>query len=397
MTKVRIFVFLSTLFIVGFFGIFVSFYARGYRLNFKTLKFEPNGILVIKSEPDGASVYINKELKGATNTSLSLAPGNYDIEVKKDGFFPWSKRLSIDKEIVTNVTISLFKNVPSLSPITFSGATNPAVSQDGTKIAFLVPASKDPGNDKEGLWSLDTFNFPLGFSSDPKRITDGDLTGSTYVFSPDSRQILLTTSNGIFLLDSGSFVSQSQRINIASRVPSILAQWENEKKIKNESLIRNLPPDVADILTRKSETFTFSPDETMILYTASTSGILPNNLIAQLPGSSTQKQERSVNAGSTYVYDIKEDRNFLITDEVVVLGEIPSYSLRWMPSSKHILLAQPNQVVIMDYDGTNRQVIYSGSYFAPFAFPYRNSTKLLILTNLGAASLVPNLYTLTVK
>ena len=397
MTKVRIYVFLSTLLIVGVFGVFVSFYARGYRLNLKTFKFDPNGILVIKSEPDGASVYVNKELKGATNTSLSLAPGNYDVEVKKDGFFPWSKRLSIDKEIVTNVSISLFKNVPSLSPITFSGAINPAVSQDGTKMAFLVPTSKDPGNDKEGLWSLDTFNFPLGFSGDPKMITDGDLTGSTYVFSPDARQILLTTSNGIFLLDSGSFISQSQRINIASRVPSILAQWENEKKIKNESLVRNLPPDVADILTRKSKTFTFSPDETMILYTASSSGTLPEDLISQLPGSSTQKQERNVNAGSSYVYDIKEDRNFLITNNEVVVGDTPNYSLRWMPSSKHILLAQPDQVIIMDYDGTNRQVVYSGSYFAPFAFPYRNSTKLLILTNLGAISLVPNLYTLTIK
>ena len=396
MTKVRIFGFLSTLIIVGVIGIFVSFYARGFRLNLKTFKFEPNGILVIKSEPDGASVYINGELKTATNTSLSISPGVYDVEVKKDGFFPWYKRLAIDKEIVTNVNISLFRNVPSLSPVTFSGAVNPMVSQDGTKIAFLVP--------KTGLWSLDTFNFPLGFSNDPKRITDGDLTGSTYIFSPDARQILLTTSNGIFLLDSGSFISQSQRVNIASQAPSILNQWQNEKKLKAESLVKYLPPELADILKRKTGSFIFSPDEAMILYAASSSGTLPDNLIRPLPGSSTQKQERAIKAGSTYVYDTKEDRNFLITNqEATVNGQqstansLQGLALRWMPSSRHILLAQPNQVIIMDYDGTNRQTIYSGSYFAPFAFPYRNSTKLLILTNLGATSLIPNLYALTVK
>jgi hypothetical protein len=51
----------------------------------------------------------------------------------------------------------------------------------------------------------------------------------------------------------------------------------------------------------------------------------------------------------------------------------------------------------MDYDGTNRQVVYSGSYIMPSAFPYSNTSKLLILTNLGSNNSIPNLYTLTVK
>lgn len=409
MTKVRVFVFFSTLVIVGIMGIFVSFYARGYRLNFKTLfssgsvQFEPNGILVIKSEPDGASVYINGELKTATNATISLPPGNYDVEVKKDGFFSWYKRLTIDKEIVTSATISLFKNVPSLSPLTFSGAQNPIVSNDGTKIAFTVPLTKDIGADKAGLWTMDTFNLPLGFSNDPKRITDGDLSNASYVFSPDERQILLTTSNGIFLLDSGSFNPQGQRVNIAAKVTSITDQWKAEKLAKDESLIRYLPNELGDILERRTIAYLFSPDENMILYTASTSGTLSDNLIKALPGASTQKQERQIQPGHTYVYDIKEDRNFLISDTPVAIygtQEKPNVlmpAVRWMPSSRHILLAQNSQVVIMDYDGTNKQIVYSGSYAAPYAFPYSNATKLLILTNLGATTLSPNLYSLTVK
>jgi hypothetical protein len=51
----------------------------------------------------------------------------------------------------------------------------------------------------------------------------------------------------------------------------------------------------------------------------------------------------------------------------------------------------------MDYDGTNRQVVYSGAYSAPSAFPFSNTTRLLILTNLGAPTGAANLYTLTVK
>ncbi len=395
MTKFRVFFFLSTIVVVGIAGIFVSYYARGYRLNFKTFKFQPNGILVIKSEPDGASVIVNNELKTATNATLSLSPGTYDIKVSKDGFFSWSKRMVIEKEIVTQASASLFKNVPSLSPITFSGATNPVISNDGTKIAFIVLPSKDTTPDKVGLFTVDTYTLPLGFSTNPKRVTDGDLTNANYIFSPDGRQIMLTIPNGqtisnsIFVLDSGSFTSQNERINIAAKKETTLAQWQKEKDIKNASLTRSLPVNLVDILTRKTSNYTFSPDENMILYTASGAATLANNLIPQLPGASTQKQERDIQKGHTYIYDIKEDRNFLVEDK----GEM----VRWMPDSRHLILAQNSQVVIMDTDGTNRQVVYSGSYIAPNAFPYTNTTKVLILTNLGAASSSANLYSLTIK
>ena len=402
MAKIRLILFIVTILIVGSVGLFVSYYARGYRLNLKTFKFLPNGILVIKSEPDGASVYINGDLKTATNATISLSPGVYDVEVKKDGYFNWYKRLTIDKEIVTQAGISLFRNVPSLSPATFSGAQNPIISADGTKIAYIVVPEAGVSDSKVGLWTLDTFSLPLGFSNDPKRITDGDLTGATYSFSPDDRQIMLTTSNGIFILDTGSFTPQNQRINVASQKDATISEWQKEKSAKEQSLIKNLPPELIDILTRKTSDFVFSPDQNLILYTASSSGILPDNLIAALPGASTQKQERTVQGGHTYVYDIKEDRNFLVFDQPVKLSDNSQTqdtltSLRWMSTSRHLLLAEPGQILIMDYDGTNRETVYTGSYISPYAFPFNNTTRLLILTNLGGGNSTPNLYTLTIK
>jgi hypothetical protein len=386
--------------VVGSVGLFTSYYARGYRLNLKTFRFQPNGILVLKSEPDGASVYINGDLKTATNASLSVAPGTYDVEIRKDGFFSWYKRLTIEKEIVTQVAASLFKNVPSLSPVTSQGAANPIMSEDGSKIVFSILPSTDTGSDKTGLWALDTFSLPLGFGAGPKRITDGDMTGAKYIFSPDSRQILLTISNSVFLIDTGSFTAQNQRINIASKKEAILTSWVTEKANVDQNLIRNLPPEVSDVLSRKASSFVFSPDNNIVLYTASTSGVIPEGLVRPLPGASTQRQERNIVSGRTYVYDIKEDRNFLITDQPVTINNIDSFQMeavRWMSTSRHLLLAQSGQIVIMDYDDTNRQVVYSGSYLAPLAFPFSNTTKLLILTNLGAPTGSANLYTLTVK
>ncbi|KKR56854.1 MAG: hypothetical protein UT96_C0032G0018, partial [Candidatus Woesebacteria bacterium GW2011_GWC2_40_30] len=310
------------------------------------------------------------------------------------------KRLTIEKEIVTQASISLFKNVPSLSPVTSSGAINTIISEDGSKIVYSVLPSKNLSDDKVGLWALDTFSLPLGFDTGPKRIADGDMTDATYVFSPNGRQLLLTVSNGIFLIDTGSFTSQNQRVNVAVRKNEILTGWSTEKENTNQSIIKNLPLGLIDILSRKSSVFIFSPDDNMILYSASSSAILASNLIKPLPGASTQTQERNIEPGRTYVYDIKEDRNFLITDQPVTINnndktQIPA--LRWMSTSKHLLWGGQGQVVIMDYDGMNRQTVYSGSYTMPSIFPFSNTTKLLILTNLGSPDSAANLYTLTVK
>lgn len=389
MTKLRILIFLLTIIIVGVAGYFVSLYARGYRFDRKTLKFTPNGLLVVKSDPDGAQVFINGDLRTATNATISLSPGTYDVAIKKDGYFAWSKRLSIQKEVVTQTQASLFRVVPSFSPITFSGAINPVSSSDSTKIAYLVPRTSD-NEDKAGLWVLDTFNLPLGFPRDPRRITDGDLTDSTYIFAPSGRELLLISQNGVFLLDTGTFTPQNQRVNVIGRKDAILASWEGERKTKLSAQIKTLPGELADILGRKAETVTFSPDETMILYTASVGAELSENLASPLPGSSTQKQERTIKEHNTYVYDIKEDRNFLITDQ-----ENPA--LRWFPTSRNLILAEDGRITIMDYDGTNRQTVYSGSYIAPDAYPYANISNLLILTNLGASSSLPNLYSLSLK
>jgi WD40 repeat protein len=390
MAKYRVLIFLSTILIVSFFGFLSISYARGYRFNFKNLTLAPTGLLVVKSEPTGAQIFVNGDLKTASDTTLSLAPGTYDVEVRKEGYLSWYKRLTIAKEEVTEATVSLFKQAPSLTPVTFSGAVSPIPSEDLSRIAYIVLPDKLATTDNEGLWLIETSELPIvGFSKDPRRITNGDLTGASIIFSPDSREILLTTKTGVFLLNLSQYTPQASRVNIASQKESILQGWEDLKKIKLEAKIRNLPPELIDVLQRKVSRVVFSPDDNKILYTASDSATLQDNLIKQLPGSSTQKQARNIEKGKTYVYDIKEDRNFVVADE----GKNPN----WFPTSRHLVLSEDAKVTVMDYDGTNKISAYSGRYIAPHAYPYFNTTKLLILTDLGAVDGPANLYSLTLK
>src|SRR3972149_7084802 len=132
MTKIRVLVFLMTLIIVGVGGYIALMYARGYRVNPDSGKITPHGLLAAKSSPDGAQLLINSELKNATNTTISLEPGVFHIEIKKEGYKTWSKDIAIKQEEVSEFDASLFKSAPSLSALTFSGAINPAASPDMT-------------------------------------------------------------------------------------------------------------------------------------------------------------------------------------------------------------------------------------------------------------------------
>ena len=380
MTKLRVLVLFSTFAIVGIVGYFVALIARGYQFDTGTFTFLANGILVAKSDPDGASIFINNELGGATNTNLKLAPNTYDIEIKRDGYLSWKKSLTIKKEEVTQITAHLFKIAPALSPITYDGAKNPVVSSDFSKIAYT---------NNEGLWVMSVSTLPIGFVNEPKKIAILTDPEAVYKFSPNARQILLTTKTGNFLLDSNQLNLAQDMVNVTAKLPAIQSEWNLEKTTKDEAQFKYVPDELAFILKNSVKNYTFSPDDNMVMYTASSEATLKDSLIAELPGSSTQPQSRDIKVGKTYIYDIKEDKNFEVLDN--------GRSLYWLPTSRHLIYPDEGKIIVMDYDGTNRQVVFSGNYIAPHAYPFVNASKLLILTNLGSDSSTPNLYSLSIK
>src|SRR4030043_673568 len=406
MTKIRVILFLITVLVIGTAGFFISLNYKGEIFNFISFQVTPSGLLLIKSTPDGAQIFINGELKTITNANRSLAPGTYDIDLKKEGYNSWSKRLIIEKEIVTEVEANLFKKTPSLSPLTFTTSLNPISSFDSTKIAYSVPATLDNINqDKEGLWVIETVNLPLGFARDPKRITDGDLKDASWQWSPDGRELLLKTVNGNYLLEAGVYTPQNKRINISSTITSLLDKWEKEEQARLSAQMRGIVKEMADILQRKASFILFSPDETKILYKASGDATIPDKLIEAVPGASTQKQERNIKKDRIYVFDIKEDRNFFIKEvnsedcslTTPFLIVSCSSTLSWFSTSKNLVLTENGKISIMDYDGTNNQEVYSGSFISPNAFPTASIDRLIILTKLGADSAPPNLYSLSLK
>jgi dipeptidyl aminopeptidase/acylaminoacyl peptidase len=365
--------------------------AQGYKPDFSTKTFRPTGLLVAASIPDGAQVFVNGKLKTATDDTINLSPDTYEVEIKKDGFFPWKKMLTIKKELVTETNAQLFSAYPDLKVLTFTGAANPLLSPDGQKVAFSVATASAS---KRGLWVLDLTDRPLGLSREPRQILQSAPAGrnfslANFEWSPDSKQLLVMLRKEIFLVDTARLTPATSLIDVGDNLTLIKRSWENESKLKHEAKISKLPKELLEVLADSVKDIWFSPDETKILYTATASASIPEEIISPLPAASTQSESRQIEPGKVYVYDLKEDKNF----EIPIASET---RITWFPTSKHIFLAQSDKISIVEYDGTNSTDVYTGPFENTFAFPFPSGTKILVLTSIGKNT-PPNLYAISLR
>lgn len=398
MNRVTLLIISTLVILVGAIGA-VILVARGYRFNLAKKEFFPTGILVATSDPDGAEVFLDGKLKTATNNTISLSPGRYKIRIVKDGFIPWEKEITIKPEEVYKTNVFLFPAVPDLRPLTLTGAVNPALSPDSTKIVYSVASASA---DKNGVWIADMSRFPAPvpfFSSADFRQIYHDspilsLSTAKFLWSPDSRQIIATPGSGLaVLLDTDK--TNDQLNFIANSLPTILSQWDAQNEIKTSAQKNKLVKPLADFLSTTSANLRFSPDETKILYQATASASLPEVLPTYLPGTNPTPETRQLSSDNIYVYDIKEDRNYEISNCNPPAG---GSNCVWFPSSRHLLSYTSQQISVMEYDGTNPALVYAGPFTPGIVFPWPNWSKIVILTSLNSLpSAQENLYTINLR
>lgn len=327
----RLLIFLATFTFITIGTFLMIRYAQGYRpTGAGTIK--GTGLLSAGSFPTAAEVYINGKLTTATDNTLNLDPGQYQIEIKKDGYHTWSKNLQIVAELVTETAAQLFPTSPSLEPLTYTGALNAIPAPDGTKLAFAVASSSAVA--KNGLYVQDLSSSPISLNKTARQIarteSGYDYTTSSYTWSPNGSELLVSFGTGAhILLDATTFNDLADLKDVTVRLPQILSDWELELAREERVQLLNLPEFMAEIATTSATNLYFSPDKERLLYQATLDKEIPTGLTVAVPSSSTQTESRSLKAGSWYVYDLKEDKNFLISE-----SKLPEPSPSATPISK---------------------------------------------------------------
>ena len=388
--------------------------ARGYRFSLTQRSFNSTGIIVASSNPDGAKVYINGELEGATNSNIVVHPGEYTIEIKKDGFTSWPKHLKVKGELVLKADALLFPQSPTLSPVTSLGINTAFSSDSGDKI-LLVSESGDV--EKDGIYLLENVRNPLSRINPLKllvlkasftdEIEEFSLTDIEVEFSPDEKQVLVTlvepnihdvtvvdtqplTSTSetrgeignIYLLDSDTL--SADPFVVTESVETIREAWLKERALLTEKALKAFKKPLAQVALDSFDILAFSPDETRILFTATQSASLPLVIDPPLVATNQTPEERDIELGNIYVYDAEEDKNFKVftKDDFADLDEARR-SLLWYPSSAHLVFKERDRISVFDYDGTNKRTVYSGPFENNFLTLSKDG-RLFILTNFNS-------------
>jgi len=380
--------------VVSFFVILAGIitYARGYRLDFKKKSLLPTGILAISSSPKAAKVFINDELKGATDINLTLVPGRYSVEIKKEGYLTWSRSYNLKGELVLPVEALLFPNNPSLSPLTNLGIVKAfPLDQTGRVIIF---ADNDDIT-KDGIYFFDVSKkislFPplkqiilkqdLGLSPD---INFGE---AEVYFSPDYKQMIVDWGENAHLL---SIDDDNAPLDVNNSKKVIIDAWEKEKEVEKLKIFETFPKDMVKIATESFKIISFSPDETKVLYQA----IVPLELIPVLSppmiATNQTQEERTLKKDVFYVYDKKEDKNYRISNQI-------DNRVLWFPDSKHLIFKEGKKIALTDYSGENKQTVYSGPFESSF-FTTTSDGKIVVLINLNPdINKQPDLYLVGIR
>ena len=153
------------------------------------------------------------------------------------------------------------------------------------------------------------------------------------------------------------------------------------------------------------------------MYRAKQDVQLPKVKSIPLIGLNQTPEERNIVKDKLYIYDKKEDRNYpveITNNQIPITKQILNSNnqnsnesgtwnldlgalISWYSDSKHLAVNEGNRIVFLDYDGSNKETLYSGPFDKEF-MKITSDGKILILTNFNLESnKYPDLYSVGIR
>lgn len=352
------------------------------------------GMLAVRSIPETANVYLNDELKTATDDTIaSLEPGKYKLRIYKEGFETWEREVEVFSELVTDMTAILILKSPRLDPLTKNDSGAFSLSSNQNNIAFL---NKDP--EKPGIWILPLAGSPINILSNSSRlfIADGPggfpSQGEELYWSPNDKEILVKMNQtGYLLYNLGNTDNVNIRPISITNPDIIFENWNMSWKSdflnsKIERIKSEIKPD-EEIIEKLSNTSfeNWSPDDAKAYY-----------LIQK---GETEPVYDLVVYNSETPLPVGESR---ITIPIENFNPADTY-IYWYSDSYHLVMVERNPetenqytVSLIRIDGTNKTPIYTGTLAQPTAVPTPGGEKIIVLTSIKQNS-PNNLYGVAIR
>ncbi|MCR4330096.1 MAG: PEGA domain-containing protein [Candidatus Roizmanbacteria bacterium] len=415
----------------------VLMFAKGYRFNTQTREVHAQGVLVANSYPNNSQLFINGKYADLTPHTIYLNPGTYTVRIEKEGYTPWEKTYTVERESVYRTDALLFLKNASLSPLTDRGLISPALSPDDTSVVYI---SNDTSlntqilpNDEEknGIFYATINSKTLSIFKNKKLLLPSslfppniDITKTMFIYSPTGKNILTflkNADNEIISVRMLSLTDPGSSLDVTYSYQTLLESWYEQNTELELKLVDSRPKAIRQLLSEKAKLIDISPDKKKILYIAKTTYTIPITIKPPLKGSSPIAEKRTIETGDLYVYNSKEDKNYLlavldsttqkkmlnnlqqvenpgqITPEILIMSSKLFDQIFWYSDSEHVIIVHNDTIEALEYDGTNKIIIYSGP-FEKELYTTTSDGKIVILTNFNPKrNELPDAYAVSIK
>jgi len=203
----------------------IVLYVRGVSFDFQTKTFVDTGILAVRTDPKFAQIFLDGKLQRTSSGDIRFVlPGEHSVQIKDEGYRPWSKRLVVQAGQVTwanpiSGKVYLFLDNPKVKTLAGSAddfyvnsnelvylksgslITTLPFDASGQKVfALPKPAQKILARDDAGA------NFALGNLASSTLVIFNASSGQVYDASslfPSSAKIQFGDNGALFVLSNG--------------------------------------------------------------------------------------------------------------------------------------------------------------------------------------------------
>lgn len=163
-------------------------YGRGYFYSLESGEITSGGLLTLDSDPGRADIYIDNDRRGITEKNIRLPSGDYTIELRRDGYRSWSKKLSIREATVTHARYPvLIPNSVSSEPVIDLNEIRFVSQSDNRR--YIAVIETQGNRDRIRMFAADSPESPYTVLPE----SAGDLTVSGLTWAHDNSLALATT------------------------------------------------------------------------------------------------------------------------------------------------------------------------------------------------------------
>lgn len=389
--------FLLTLFSLVLIGLIAGaaiFLAKGYRYQTDTGTFSGTGIISVSSLPDQASVYLDGHLTTATDDNItSLPPKTYKVRIVKEGYIPWEKDIEVKQGLVSEIKATLYRSIPTVYPVTYSGVDYALLSPDELKLMYIIPNGLEGGlaaERKSGIWvwvMSTQGGLGIGGGDVQRQILQSngvDYSQAKYRWSPDSSQIFVDLPDRKLLLETDRLNDVPR--DITANYQATLKAWDETEAQTRLTRLAQIENPLLKKTASDSAVLKWSPDETKILYSDAEGNFKINDFALD--------KEYTLPKATSYSF-LPDSKHLIMVER-----DAPSGSPKPSPSGNLTIKEQFAQtsISIIEIDGGNKAEIYYGTVEPNVIVPWPDNSRLVVISSLPTQTASqPNLYGINLK